>query len=33
MVGAKIEFFCARMECAQNRWFFEIYIQGSKYNF
>ena len=32
MVGARIEFFDARKK-RSNRWFFEIYIQGSKYNF
>ena len=32
MVGARIEFFDAR-KTRSNRWFFEIYIQGSKYNF
>jgi hypothetical protein len=32
MVGARIEFFDARKR-RSNRWFFEIYIQGSKYNF
>ena len=32
MVGARIEFFDAR-KTRGNRWFFEIYIQGSKYNF
>ena len=32
MVGARIEFFDAR-KMRSNRWFFEIYIQGSKYNF
>ena len=32
MVGTRIEFFDAR-KIRSNRWFFEIYIQGSKYNF
>jgi len=28
----KIEFFCG-LKAGLNRWFFDIYIQGSKYNF
>jgi hypothetical protein len=31
-IGNRIEFFDAR-KLRSNRWFFEIYIQGSKYNF
>jgi len=31
IVGARIEFFVARK--LRGCWFFEIYIQGSKYNF
>ena len=31
-VGVGVEFFVAR-KMRSNRWFFEIYIQGSKYNF
>ena len=31
-IGNRVEFFDAR-KLRRNRWFFEIYIQGSKYNF
>jgi hypothetical protein len=31
IVGARLSFFVARMH--ETHWFFEIYIQGSKYNF
>ena len=32
IAGGRIEFFVAR-KLRSNRWFFDIYIQGSKYNF
>ena len=31
MVGARLSFFV--VQNVSGRWFFEIYIQGSKYNF
>ena len=32
IAGDQIGFFCG-LKMGANRWFFDIYIQGSKYNF
>jgi len=32
IAGKQIEFFCG-LKTGAGRWFFDIYIQGSKYNF